>query len=83
MSFIRHDYKCFFCLHTEPDMFVRKSEMHHQGCPNCGNNMSILPCAPKVDWDALAMGDSASPEAIRHWEKKKRQKLEQEKKEAL
>lgn len=44
--------------------------------------MSILPCAPNLDWDSLAMGDSASPEAISHWEKKKAEKAEQERKEA-
>lgn len=56
--------------------------MFHQTCPSCGNTMSILPCAPNLDWDSLAMGDSASPEAISHWEKKKAEKAEQERKEA-
>ena len=56
--------------------------MHEQSCPSCDNTMAILPCAPNIDWDTLAMGDSASPEAIAHFDRKHREKAAQEKKEA-
>lgn len=71
MSFIVHDYLCDKCEVYELDQFVRRSEMHEVPCPECGENMRILPCAPNLDWDSLAMGANASPEAIRHWEKKR------------
>ena len=77
--FIKHDYKCFGCGHIELDVFLRRSEMHEYPCPECGDNMSILPCAPNLDWDALAMGSGASPEAVSHFERKRKQQKREEK----
>lgn len=82
MSFVVHDYKCDHCELYERDQFVRRSEMYEIPCPECGENMRILPCIPKIDWDALAMGESASPEAIAHFERKHKEqaKLEERRK---
>lgn len=80
MSFIVFDMKCRSCDHQVDDVFMRRSEVDDdRPCPVCGDNMVRLPPRPNLDWDALAMGESASPEAIRHWEKKRaaRQKKEE------
>jgi len=72
------DYKCDTCLFAE-ERFVRDAD-DEVLCRKCGNQARRMPCAPKLDWDALAKGDNASPEAIRHFERKRKQKLEQEQK---
>lgn len=80
MSFIVHDYKCDECEDRLEDHFVRRSEMEKVPCPSCGNTMRILPCKTRVDWDSLARGDNASPEAIRHFERKRKQQAAKESK---
>ena len=80
MSFVVHDYKCHSCNIYELDAFVRRSEMHEVPCPECGGNMSILPCAPNLDWDSLAMGENPSPEALAHWQRKRKQQQVKEEK---
>jgi hypothetical protein len=45
--------------------------------------MKRLPACPKIDWDALAKGDSASPEAIAHFDRKHKQQAAKEAKAKL
>lgn len=78
--FVTHDYKCHSCGHYEYDVFIKRSDMHAFACPECGETMTIKPSAPKIDWDALARGDNASPEAIRHFERKRAQQKSKEEK---
>lgn len=78
--YIVHDYKCGSCGTELANEFVRRDKMHEVPCPGCGDNMKILPCSPRIDWDALAKGNNASPEAIRHFERKRAQQKRYEEK---
>jgi hypothetical protein len=80
MSLIVFDYTCTNCGNVESDKFVQRSEMDQVHCDECDYLMSRLPAAPHLDWDSLAMGSSASPEAIAHWVRKhQKQKAKEEK----
>jgi putative FmdB family regulatory protein len=75
------DYVCPSCGTEVLNKFVAKDEKDSVECPSCGEkHMTRLPPIPRVDWDRLAMGDSASPEAISHFEKKRLKQREREKK---
>lgn len=78
MSYIVYDYTCPACTYKLDDHFVKRANMDSVECPECGENMRRLPSVPNLDWDSLAMGDSASPEAISHWERKHKQRKAQE-----
>ena len=75
------DYKCPTCGYFEEDKFVRSTDKDDQHCPACTKDLMVRQaCAANVDWDSLAMGNNASPEAIRHWERKQRQEKARQKK---
>lgn len=80
MSFIVIDTLCPHCGEEE-ERFLARDTLDHIMCGFCGRDTKRKPSAPKVDWDSLAMGNDASPEAIRHWERKHRQIKEKETKE--
>ena len=72
MSFLVFDYRCSACGMLHKDKFVKSSEKELQPCDECKGTMTIVHTeACNLDWDSLAMGDSASPEAIRHFDKKR------------
>lgn len=80
MSYVVFDMRCRSCDTRVDDVFMKRSEMDDQVCPECGDNMLRLPPRPNLDWDSLAMGESASPEAIRHWERKRKARQTKEEK---
>jgi hypothetical protein len=79
MSWIVIDTECPDCGHRDEDM-IRRGSTDPLVCKACNGVTRRVPSAPKVDWDALAQGEGASPEAIRHFERKHKQQTEREKK---
>jgi len=82
MALLVFDYVCTECGSEYYDLFVKSTEMDNQLCDNNNCHTVLTKKIPKtqLDWDALAQGDGASPEAIRHWEKKRKQQKTKEEK---
>jgi hypothetical protein len=79
MSFLVFDYRCGGCGVLELGRFVRASEKDEQPCEGCKGSMTIVHTqAAHLDWDGLAKGSSASPEAIRHFHKKRKDRATKE-----
>lgn len=76
---ILHDYRCTKCG-TEQERFCKQDEIHLD-CVKCGEvAYRVILKAPQPDWAGLAMGDSASPEAISHFERTHKQQRAKEEK---
>jgi putative FmdB family regulatory protein len=76
---ILHDYRCTECGLTE-ERFVKADE-HIVACNKCqGAAKRITLKAPNPDWAGLAMGESASPEAINRFERTHKQRKDKEEK---
>ncbi len=79
MAFLVFDYKCPSCGHEEIGKVVKSHEKDDVNCPACSKDMMQRQvAAPNLDWDSLARGENASPEAIRHFNKKRKQQREKE-----
>ena len=78
MSYLVFDAVCPNCGFNEDDMFFDKNHKDDTPCPECGEPLLRLPPNINLDWDSLAMGDSASPEAIAHFDRKHRKRAEKE-----
>lgn len=76
-----YNYVCEKC-ETEEDRFILKiSERQEQKCGECGERLTqVIRQAPAPHWTSLAMGDSASPEAINKFEKMRREQRSKEEK---
>jgi len=75
-----YEYTCPKCAH-ECDIFAKVSERKNQECPECGNILEQRVRTPaQPHWSSLAMGESASPEAIKKFDKMHRERAERERK---
>lgn len=74
---IIHDFRCVECGLVE-ERYVKQG-VHSVSCGKCdGFSKKITLKAPNPDWTGLAMGDSASPEAIDKFEKRRKQQRDKE-----
>jgi len=81
MAFLVFDYKCENCGNEVIGKVVRSEEKDDVHCNACHEAlMTRQVSAPKLDWDSLARGENASPEAIRHFDKKRKQQRAKEEK---
>lgn len=72
------EYTCPQCA-TEHEVFCKISERANQKCPECGNTSRQQVRTPtQPHWTSLAMGESASPEAIKMFDKMRRQQKDKE-----
>lgn len=53
MSYKVYDYRCPKCGVFE-DYFVRSTKVDEQICPDCGEKMTRLVSAPKLDLEGMA-----------------------------
>ncbi|MDB2363024.1 zinc ribbon domain-containing protein [Candidatus Pelagibacter bacterium] len=76
---ILHDYRCLECGLTQ-EHFVKKEEriVSCKKCKGAANRITLK--APNPDWTGLAMGDSASPEAIERFARVRKQQKDKEEK---
>ena len=73
-----YNFTCPACGHEE-DIFCKVSERGSQSCGECGSETrQVIRQAPRPHWTSLAMGDSASPEAIKKFEKMRREQRARE-----
>lgn len=69
-----YNFTCPACGH-EDDIFCKVSERHEQSCSSCGTaTRQVIRQAPQPHWTSLAMGEGASPEAIKKFDKMRREK---------
>lgn len=69
-----YEYTCPACGH-EDDIWCKVSERKTQKCSECGETTNQVVRTPaQPHWTSLAMGDSASPEAIKKFDKMRREK---------
>lgn len=74
------EFTCPACG-EEFDRWCKISERKSQQCASCGSiGVQQVRTPVKPHWTSLAMGDSASPEAIDHFDRMHRQKVEKEEK---
>jgi len=73
---ILHDYRCESCGVVQ-ERFVKAEEVV-VGCDCGGIATRVILTAPQPDWAGLAMGDSASPEAIDRFERVHKQQRDKE-----
>jgi NAD-dependent SIR2 family protein deacetylase len=78
MAKLVFDYSCPSCPHQILNNLVDSDAKDDVVCPRCGDTMQRLPPSPKLDWASLAQGDSASPEAIAHFDRVHRQRAAKE-----
>ena len=72
-----YDYQCS-CGHSE-EIFCKVSERKDQKCGECGQETrQVIRHAPQPHWTSLAMGESASPEAIKMFDKMRREQKAKE-----
>lgn len=78
-----YEYTCPSCGH-EQEAFCKVSERSDQTCIVCGETTKQVVRTPaQPHWTSLAMGESASPEAIKKFDKMRReQKAKEEKSKA-
>lgn len=73
-----YEYTCPKCGH-EFERFCKLSERLDQKCGKCDNiGRPQVRTPARPNWTALAMGDSASPEAIKRFDKMHRDKKAKE-----
>ena len=72
------DYTCPTCGHKF-ERFCKCSERKDQDCAECGSTATqVIRHAPQPHWTSLAMGEGASPEAINHFDRMRREKRAKE-----
>jgi len=72
-----YEYTCPKCGH-ETEIFCKLSERLDQKC-ECGNTLEQRVRTPaQPHWSSLAMGEGASPEAIKKFDKMHRERAERE-----
>ena len=75
-----YDYRCPNCGASD-ERFVKVTERLHQYCGECESLLTqVILKAPAPHWSSLAMGDSASPEAIKKFESMRREQRAREEK---
>lgn len=75
-----YEYKCPNCGH-EDDIWTTVSKRKDQVCSECGNATTQVVRTPaQPHWTSLAMGESASPEAVKKFEKMRREQRQKEEK---
>lgn len=74
------EYKCIACG-DEDERLLPLRERQTQECASCGSALTqVVRTPPQPNWAALAMGESASPEAIDRFDRNhKNQKAREEK----
>ena len=73
-----YDYQCDNCGHSE-EIFCKVSEREEQRCGECSQTTrQVIRHAPRPHWTSLAMGASASPEAIKMFDKMRREQKAKE-----
>lgn len=73
-----YEYTCPACGYQQ-DAFCSVSERKNQTCEECGNITNQVVRTPaQPHWSSLAMGSSASPEAIRRFDKMHREQADKE-----
>lgn len=61
------------------EAFCKMSERQDQKCPECGSTgKQVILTPPVPHWTSLAMGEGASPEAIRKFDKMRREQKDKE-----
>lgn len=75
-----YEYTCPACGHEE-EIWCKSSVRHDQRCAECGTaTTQVIRHAPQPHWTSLAMGESASPEAIKRFDKMRRDQRDKEEK---
>lgn len=75
-----YEYTCPACTH-ECEVWCKVTERKDQECPECGEILAQRVRTPaQPHWTSLAMGESASPEAIKKFDKMRRQRQAKEQK---
>ena len=75
-----YEYNCPHCG-TDFDKFCKISERAESRCPECDNiGRQVVRTPVKPHWTSLAMGESVGPEAIRMFDKMRRDKKAKEEK---
>ena len=75
-----YEYTCPECGH-EFEAFCKVSQRMDQNCTECGNTGRQQVRTPaQPHWTSLAMGDSPSPEAIKRFDKMRRDQADKESK---
>jgi putative FmdB family regulatory protein len=73
-----YEYTCPNCGH-EFERWCTISERKNQNCPECDNiGRQVVRTPAQPHWTSLAMGDSASPEAIKRFDKMRREQKDKE-----
>ena len=73
-----YEYTCLAC-DIESEVICKMAERQNQQCSTCGGSLTQEVRTPaQPHWSSLAMGDSASPEAINKFDRMHRQKADQE-----
>ncbi|MHA2163609.1 MAG: hypothetical protein ACXABF_14420 [Candidatus Thorarchaeota archaeon] len=76
---IMHDHRCKECG-SVTEALVQAS-VRSVSCQLCGGHATrVILKAPNPDWTGLAMGDTASPEAINRFERSRKQQRDKEEK---
>ena len=75
-----YDFKCPDCEQYFDRLckISERKETVHEGCVSKAKQVVLTNCS--LNWTSLAMGHSASPEAISHFDKMHKQKAAQENK---
>jgi putative FmdB family regulatory protein len=75
-----YEYTCPSCGHEE-DIWCKASIRKDQICSECGTaTKQVIRTPAQPHWTSLAMGDSAGPEAIKRFDKMRRDKKAKEEK---
>ena len=73
---ILHDFECTSCGKVTEHLTTAGAS--HQPCECGGTAVKVILSAAKPHWSSLAMGDSASPEAIDRFERLHKQQRAKE-----
>lgn len=73
------EYDCPDCG-KEFDRWCKASERENQKCECGSTGKQVIRTAPVPHWTSLAMGSSASPEAIKRFDKMRREQANKESK---
>lgn len=75
-----YEYDCPACGQAH-EIFCKVSERKDQRCGECKARLrQVVRHAPRPHWTSLAMGEGASPEAIKMFDKMRREKRAKEEK---
>ena len=74
---ILFEFACTQCGHVFEDL--TKPDMYWSKCPECMANAKRILSSPRINHQAMAGSDSASPETLRHFDKvhNQRKKIEE------